>query len=100
MSASECSQVDRVVRPIRCPKCRGVDLLLREHIHCSARWYPGADEGYNDTGDYWKVTGECSCGHNWTLRGHSQVWTELRERLAENDRLLKANRCSADRAGL
>lgn len=78
------------IRPVRCPKCRSVDICLRELIVCGSRWYPGATEGFHDTGEYFKVEGECEeCGHGWTLRGYKQVWTELRERLAENDRLLK-----------
>jgi|GEM_PF-4344941 len=76
------------LRPIRCPKCRSLDISLVEHITCYSRWHPGEEKGWHGDGEYFKVTGECNCGHHWTLRGYVQVWTELRERLAENARLM------------
>lgn len=77
------------VLPVRCPKCRSVNIYLREFILCASTWYPGDTKGYHETGSYNRVEGNClSCGHVWKLRGHIQVWDELRERLEVNAKIL------------
>ena len=77
------------IKPIRCPRCRNLDIELIEHIDCASSWTPGQSIGYHITGSYYKVTGSCSrCSKNWRLRGYIQVNDDLRSRLDENDRLM------------
>lgn len=78
------------MKAIRCPRCRGVDIYLREHIVCYGEWSPGDDKAINTEGRYFKVTGVCSCNHEWTLKGEIQMNDNLKERLRINKLLIDA----------
>ena len=79
----------RLVRPIRCPKCKGVDVYLVESLIGTTEWNPGETEGVHEPGCYFRIDGNCGqCKHNWKIRGEVQITDELKERLAENYRIL------------
>lgn len=82
---------ERTCKPIRCPGCRSLRILLCEHIDCITQWDTGdATQGYHHAGSYYKVMATCEdCGKHWRLRGHVQVCAGLRERLTENARLIR-----------
>jgi len=79
----------KTIRPIRCPKCKSLEVSLFEYITCAGHWVMGESEGYNIEGDYFKVTGACSdCCYEWTVRGKIQMDDELKSRLAKNKELI------------
>jgi hypothetical protein len=79
-----------LLKEIRCPKCHGIDIYLREYIECYGEWSPGDTEGTNIEGRYFKIEGVCSCDHTWTLRGEVQMNEILKARLRINKTLLEA----------
>lgn len=87
--------MDRVVlKPLRCPKCRSVNVQIVEVWHFSTiTWDPGDahDEGNLEAGFPTRVEGLClCCEHRWKMRGLIRVTEELHKRSAESRRILSS----------
>ena len=80
-------------KPIRCPKCQSLKIVLIEHIECFATWFPGEEEAINSPGSYFKLSGNChGCGKTWTVPGEIMINDELLGRLSRNKELLEAQK--------
>lgn len=61
-----------------CPECRSKEVDWYEHSEMRIHFTQTSDgieeDGYPDTPNPLKVTGECrDCGHCWTVRGAFQI---------------------------
>lgn len=86
--------MSRTVKPIRCPKCRSIDVFLREWCEWYTDWWPDVlveeGEGYHETGSYTRAEGICnSCKHDWKLRGEFYITEDLKDRLRVNHKMLQ-----------
>jgi len=68
-----------MISKLKCPKCKGKDLVIIEHWYCGITFYQeegviDSSQGIIEPDNAYKLVSTClKCNHKWTVKGAIQI---------------------------